>query len=175
MPMSLDLLGESDGDVRQFRLRRVILLRPCYSQIPENKEFTMRWIVAFIAGFLAVFCFHQVAVGLLHSAGVVPFAPFSLSRTAPFGVPAVVSSAFWGGLWAIVMMAVLRQAKGPALWLKAAIFGGLAPTVVALLIVFPLKGYGFDVAQLPMRFAIGFVLNALWGIGTVVFLRALPR
>ena len=135
----------------------------------------MRWIVAFIAGFLAVFCFHQVAVGLLHSAGVIPSAPFSLTKTSPFGVPAVVSSAFWGGLWALVMMAVLKQTKGPVLWLKAAIFGGLAPTLVALLIVAPLKGHGFDLAQLPTRFAIGFVLNALWGIGTLVFLRALPR
>ena len=124
----------------------------------------MRWIIAFIAGFLAVFCFHQVAVGLLNSAGIIPFAPFSLSKTAPFGVPAVVSSAFWGGLWAVVMMVVLKQAKGPSLWLKAALFGGIAPTLVALLVVFPLKGHGFDLAQF-----------ALWGIGTVVFLRALPR
>ncbi|KKO09575.1 hypothetical protein LCGC14_0030680 [marine sediment metagenome] len=135
----------------------------------------MRWLFCFIAGFLAVFCFHQPALGLLNAAGIVPIAPFSLTPTAPFGVPSVVSGAFFGGLWAIVMIAVLNRLGSALIWLKAALFGGVALTSVALLLVFPLKGYPFDVAQLPGRFMIGFVLNALWGIGTIVFLRVLPR
>ncbi|PKM31242.1 MAG: hypothetical protein CVV07_03520 [Gammaproteobacteria bacterium HGW-Gammaproteobacteria-11] len=134
-----------------------------------------RWIFCFIAGFLAVFCFHQPALGLLHSAGVVPFAPFSLAATQPLGVPSVVSAGFWGGLWAIVMMLVLNRLGSSLIWLKAALFGGIALTAVAVLVVFPLKGYGLDMAQLPGRFIIGFILNACWGIGTIVFIRVLPH
>ncbi len=133
------------------------------------------WLLAFVAGFLAVLCFHQVALGLLHSAGIVPFAPFSLSATEPFGVPAVLSASFWGGLWGLALVWVLARVGNQLVWLKAALFGGVALTVVALLVVFPLKGYGFNLAQLPARFIIGFILNAFWGVGTLVFLRCFGR
>ncbi|MEH6490850.1 hypothetical protein [Halopseudomonas sp.] len=133
------------------------------------------WLLAFTAGFLAVLCFHQVALGLLHSAGIVPFAPFSLAATAPLGVPAVLSASFWGGLWGLVLVWVLARLGSQLVWLKAALFGGIALTVVALLVVFPLKGYGFNLAQLPARFIIGFILNGFWGVGTLVFLRCFGR
>lgn len=133
------------------------------------------WLLAFIAGFLAVLCFHQVALGLLHSAGIVPFAPFSLSPTQPLGVPAVLSACFWGGLWGLALVWVLARVGALLVWLKAALFGGVALTLVALLVVFPLKGYSFDLAQLPGRFIIGFILNACWGVGTLVFLRCFGR
>ncbi|MFT6430876.1 MAG: hypothetical protein ACJAXR_001587 [Halopseudomonas sp.] len=134
-----------------------------------------RWIFVFVAGFLAVLCFHQAALGLLSSAGIVPFSPYSLQPTAPLGIPSVISASFWGGLWALVMVAVLDWIGHSLIWLKAALFGGIALTLVALIVVFPLKGYGFDVAQLPGRFIIGFILNAFWGLGTIVFIRVLPH
>lgn len=135
----------------------------------------MRWLIWFIAGFLAVFSFHQPAVALLHAAGIVPFPAFSVAPTAPFGVPTVLSSAFFGGLWGVVMFRLLQRTGSGWMWLKVALFGGVALTLVAILVVFPLKGYGFNLAQLPARFVIGFVLNSLWGIGALVFLRVLPR
>ena len=73
------------------------------------------------------------------------------------------------------MVAVLDWIGHSLIWLKAALFGGIALTLVALVVVFPLKGYGFDVAQLPGRFIIGFILNAFWGLGTIVFIRVLPH
>jgi len=133
------------------------------------------WLLAFIAGFLAVLCFHQVALGLLHSAGVVPFAPFSLTPTQPLGVPTILSACFWGGIWGLALVWVLARLGDQLIWLKAALFGGVALTLVALVVVFPLKGYGFDVAQMPGRFIIGFILNACWGVGTLVFLRCFGR
>lgn len=135
----------------------------------------MRWVLAFAAGFLAVLCFHQPALGLLHSAGVVPFAPFSLAPTKPWGVPSVISGSFFGGLWALGLVLFLDRVGRNWVWLKAALFGGIALTVVALLIVFPLKGIGVELDKLPARFMIGFILNACWGIGTLVLLRAFGR
>ena len=55
----------------------------------------MRILFGFIAGFLATLIFHQVVVALLWWAGVAPFGPFSMAATKPFGVPAVISLAFW--------------------------------------------------------------------------------
>jgi hypothetical protein len=72
------------------------------------------------------------------------------------------------------MVAVLRwQGASPVPWLKGLLFGGIALTTVALLVVFPLKGLGFDPAQLPGRFLIGFLLNGAWGVGTLIFVRTL--
>jgi hypothetical protein len=62
----------------------------------------MRILFGFIAGFLATLIFHQVVVALLWWAGVAPFGPFSMAATQPFGVPAVISLAFWGGVWGIL-------------------------------------------------------------------------
>ncbi|MDX1370202.1 hypothetical protein [Pseudomonas sp.] len=133
-----------------------------------------RWVFAFIAGFLAVIFFHQPLLGLLHAYGVVPFAPFSIAATVPLQVPAWLSACFWGGIWGVLMVAALRwQGGSPVPWLKGLLFGGIALTTVALLVVFPLKGMGFDSAQLPGRFLIGFLLNGAWGVGSLIFIRTL--
>ena len=96
--------------------------------------------LAFLAGFVAVLIFHQGMLGLLHALGVTPGAPFNLGRTAPFGIPEVVSSAFWGGIWAVALSLVLRRLSGPPYWLAAIVFGALVLTAVAWFVVQPLKG-----------------------------------
>lgn len=132
----------------------------------------MRIGLIFLAGFLAVPFFHQPILGILHAVGVVPFTPFNMTATQPLGIPALISASFWGGIWAIVMLKVLRwDANQAQPWIKALLFGGIALTVVALVVVFPLKGMGFDVAKLPGRFLIGFLVNAAWGVGTLLFAR----
>lgn len=134
----------------------------------------LRLCLFFVAGFLAVIFFHQPILGLLHGAGIVPSAPFNLSPTAPLGVPSIISGAFWGGVWGIVMLSLLRwQADQPQPWLKGLFFGGIALTAVALFVVFPLKGIGFNLSQLPPRFFIGFLVNSAWGVGTLIFARTL--
>ncbi|SHF34884.1 hypothetical protein SAMN02745148_02379 [Modicisalibacter ilicicola DSM 19980] len=124
--------------------------------------------LAFIAGFLAVICFHQAAAGLLHAFGVIPSAPYNASAVPPFGVAAWFSASFWGGIWGIVMLWLFSHfnvAQGQ--WWKALLFGGIVLTLVAMLIVFPLKGRGVNLAIFP----IGFTVNAAWGVGTLVFAR----
>jgi len=132
----------------------------------------LRLALFFAAGFLAVPCFHQPVFALLHAYGVVPVAAFSITPSQPLGVPAWLSASFWGGVWGVVMLLVLRwEASRPQPWLKGLLFGGIALTTVALLIVLPLKGYGFDPKQLPGRFLIGFLVNAAWGVGTLILAR----
>lgn len=136
----------------------------------------LRLAMGFVAGFLATLVFHQIAVAILWSLGVAPFAPYSMAATAPLGVPAVLSLAFWGGVWGIAYALVDRRfPAGANYWLAAFAFGAILPTVVALLVVAPLKGGpvggGADATLLLMAL----LVNGAWGIGTGVFMRLEQR
>jgi len=88
----------------------------------------------------------------------------------------VISLALWGGVWGIVMAAVLPRAMASASYIAAgSVFGALLPTAVALLVVPPLKGQpvagGGDV-----RLIIGaLILNGLWGGGAALLIRLYGR
>lgn len=131
----------------------------------------MPYLKSFIAGFLATLVFHQGLVALLHAAGIVPFAAFNLAPTEPLGVPAVLSLAFWGGLWGVVLWLLVRRFRGARRWLLALAIGAVGPTAVALLVVFPLKGVDVRLAMVP----IGLLLNGAWGLGTLLLVGALRR
>src|SRR5918911_2351648 len=95
----------------------------------------------FVAGFLAVLVFHQAALLALHLAGLVPATPWNLAPVPPLGVPAVLSAAFWGGVWGVVLAALVpRFGEGAGPWLLGLLFGAVAPTLVAWFVVRPLRG-----------------------------------
>lgn len=129
----------------------------------------MQWFRAFIAGILATLIFHQGVFGLLHLGGVIPVAPYNMMPVPPFGVPSIVSVAFFGGLWGIPAWWVIRNRTGIGYWLLAIIFGAIAPSLVALLLVFPLKG--MDVTA--QTWVGAFLLNGAWGLGVAVFMKVL--
>lgn len=126
----------------------------------------MIWLKAFIAGFLSTLVFHQGLFGLFYLAGVVPAAPFNLTPVPPLGVPAVVSLAFFGGLWGIVLWAIAGRLAGAMHWLLHALIGAVGPTAVAMLVVFPMKGLEVS-AQTWIG---GLILNGVWGLGVAVFM-----
>jgi hypothetical protein len=131
--------------------------------------------MAFVAGFVAVPVFHQIALLLLYLGGVVPFPPFDMRPTSPLGVPAVVSASFWGGVWGVVFALVLpRFFRGAAFWAAAAVLGGVVLTLVYIYVVVPLKGVTLP-ASVGTIFVLGFILNAAWGIGWALFFRLLAR
>ena len=127
----------------------------------------MVWIKAFFAGVLATLVFHQGLFAVLYGLGAVPVPPYNFSPVPPLGVPAVVSLAFFGGLWGLPAWAVMRRFAGKALWVTALVFGAIAPTVVAMLVVFPLRDQAVDV----QTWIGGLILNGAWGIGVAVFMR----
>jgi hypothetical protein len=134
----------------------------------------MRTLFSFTAGFLATLIFHQLALALLWWAGVAPFAPFSTAATQPFGVPAVLSLAFWGGVWGIVFGLVdNRFPSGGGYWVTAFLFGAVFPTLVALFVVLPLKGGPIGGGWHPPLLLTAFLINGAWGIGTGLILKAL--
>ncbi|MBK1670574.1 hypothetical protein CKO28_21365 [Rhodovibrio sodomensis] len=126
----------------------------------------MRLLAAFVAGFLATLIFHQGAIALLHAAGAIPVAPYPGAPTWPFGVPQVISLAFWGGVWGLVLWAVIRNTRGLKYWGLCLLTGAVGPTAVAMLVVFPLKGISVDATKVVA----GLILNGIWGLGTGVLI-----
>ena len=132
-------------------------------------------ILGFIAGFIAVLIFHQGLWYLFEVAGFTPFTrpAWALDPIPPFGVPSVISKAFWGGVWAAALAPLFSNLRGPAYWASWIIVASLAPTLVAFFVVPPLKG-----AALPLLWPglpAGLAINAFWGFGTALLLRLMVR
>ena len=133
-------------------------------------------VLAFTAGVLGVLVFQFGFSTLFFAAGISPNAPFPMAPVPPFGVPQSLSAAFWGGLWGILLMFVLRNARSDAAyWLTAILFGGIAVSAVLLFIVFPLKGRPLAAGWNMNTWALIFSLHAAFGFGTAVFLRMFSR
>jgi hypothetical protein len=136
----------------------------------------MKVLFGFIAGFLATLIFHQLALAVLWNARLAPFGPFSMVPTQPFGVPAVLSLALWGGVWGIIFALIEGGfPRGSRYWLMAFLFGAILPSLVALLVVLPLKSRPVAGGWDPPLLLTAFVINGAWGIGTAIFLKALFR
>jgi hypothetical protein len=136
----------------------------------------MEYIKAFVAGFLSTLVFHQGAVALLHVLGLSARGAYVVTPTGPLHVPAVISLAFWGGVWGLPLYAILRRVRGEAqYWLVACGFGAVLPSVVAWFVVLPLKGQpvagGWQRAVLLVALAV----NGAWGLGTALLLRFTRR
>jgi hypothetical protein len=128
---------------------------------------------AFVAGFLSTLVFHQGLLQLLHLAGQVPRAAWNLAPVPPFGVPSVLSLAFFGGLWGIAIWAMLRRSRGGRRLLMAGVLGALLPSAVALFVVFPLKGMALAGGWDPKLIVGALLLNGAWGLGLVPLMRAM--
>ena len=129
-------------------------------------------VIGFISGAISVLLFHQGAAALLHALELTPRAPYSMNPTAPFGVPQLVSIAFWGGVWGAVLAAVLARLRGAALVFAATLLGAILPTLVAWFVVAPLKGQPMAAGFVPAAMLIGPIVNGAWGLGTGLGLSA---
>ena len=133
-----------------------------------------RLLSGFVAGFLATLIFHQLVLVVLWSARVAPFGPFQMASTKPFGVPAVFSLAFWGGVWGLPYALIERRfPSGKGYWAAAFLFGAILTSLVALLVVLPLKGRPPGGGWHPSLLVTAFLINGAWGIGTGVILKAM--
>ncbi|MCO6418971.1 hypothetical protein JYK14_22830 [Siccirubricoccus sp. KC 17139] len=136
-------------------------------------------LYGFVAGFLAVLVFHQGTAFLLHHVGnglgpsVALFgrvpAPFNMAAVPPLGVPQVLSLAFWGGVWGILLALLLRWLRVPAL-LFGLVFGAVAATLVAFTLVAQMKGLPLWAGGNRQVWARALLYNGAWGWGTALLL-----
>lgn len=135
----------------------------------------MRFVKSFLAGFLSTLVFHQGVLALLNASGMTARKAWVMAPTGPLHVPAVLSLAFWGGLWGIVLWEVVRKKAGAAHWVTALVFGAVLPTLVALFVVLPLKGMAVGGGFKPDIVVGALILNGAWGLGVAALMRLLGR
>ena len=134
-----------------------------------------RLAFAFLAGFISVLVFHQAMLAILHLLGVTPAAPWTTSPVPPLGVPQVISAAFWGGVWSLLLAPVLQHTRSTAAyWITAVVFGAFALSMVAWFVVAPLKGQPVAGGWQPARLLTGLLVNGAWGFGTALLLSFAP-
>jgi hypothetical protein len=136
--------------------------------------FSKKILYGFIAGFFSTLVFHQLTLGVLWIVGIAPFAPFSMAATQPLGIPSMFSLAFWGGIWGIIFG--LLEGGFPrrgGYWAVAFLFGAILPSVLALLVVLPLKGKPMGGGWHAPLLITAFLINGAWGIGTGLFFKKL--
>lgn len=132
----------------------------------------MRYLLAFVAGFVSTLAFHQALLWLLHRAGASPRPAYVTKAVPPLGVPFVVSLAFWGGVWGAVLLPLLARWNGSwSYWLAWLVAGAVLPSVVALFVVMPLKGMPVAGGGDPKILVGALLLNGTWGLGTALLLR----
>jgi hypothetical protein len=97
-------------------------------------------ILGFIAGFLAVLIFHQSLWYLLNLVELIPLdrPAWPLDPIPPYGVPWVISKAFWGGAWGALLAPLLQGLTGRAYWAGWIIIGAVALSLVAFFVVPPI-------------------------------------
>ena len=136
--------------------------------MPETMRLS---ILGFAGGFLAVLIFHQSLWFLFNLIGLIPpeRPAWPFDSIPPFGVPSVISKAFWGGVWGAVLAQLLSTLRGRTYWASWVLVGAVALSLVAFFVVPPIKGE--PIPELWPRFAAALMLNGAWGFGTALFLR----
>lgn len=135
----------------------------------------MQHLRSFIAGFLSTLIFHQGLLAALYAGGISPRAAYVMTSVPPIGVPAVISLAFWGGIWGIVLWLMIRTSKGAMHWLLALALGAVLPSIVALFIVFPMKGMAMGGGYDPKIIIGALLLNGAWGLGVALLMKLMGR
>ena len=133
-------------------------------------------LVGFVAGALSVLVFHQLGFWIANELGYTRAGLYNMRGVPPWGVPTILSQAFWGGAWGILAAFVVprlpRPLNGVLGWI---LFAAVIVTLVNWYVVLPLKGApaggGFRLpgaAVLPLVYA-------AWGFGMWLIDRLLRR
>ena len=128
-------------------------------------------VVAFAAGFVSVLVFHQGVWALYGAAGKAPGPAWNMAAAPPLGVPMVISSAFWAGCGALCCLAAADRRAIHGILAGDHHTWWTATSIVALMVVSPLKGRPFAGGWKPEVWAFALSVNAAWAFGTGLLLR----
>lgn len=140
----------------------------------QSNAFPRTALCGFIAGFVAYLVFHQGAFWALTQAGVLKASPWAMTPTEPFGIPQVVSSMVWTGLWGVVGALLVPRLRTPR-WLGWMLFAAVLVTLVNWFIVLPLKGSPLGGGFKMPGVVVAPLVYACWGLGMWLVYSALQR
>jgi hypothetical protein len=140
-------------------------------------------LVGFICGALAVVVFHQGTLYVLYhqfplikmlTGAADAFRPanagFSFRPVPPLGVPQILSLAFWGGVWGILLAALIRWGRMPDL-LTGFVLGAVVCTLVAFTLVAQLRGAPMWAGGNTIVWIRAMLLNGAFGWGAAFLMR----
>jgi hypothetical protein len=136
------------------------------------------FILGFIGGFLATVIFHQMALFALNSIGIAKAPLWVMDPVPPFGVPRIVSLAFWGGVFGLFYPLLQARFESAGAFIVAGIiFGAIVPTLCSWYIVNAIRGVplGPNGGWVLPSVLIGPIVNGAWGFGTALFLLSFNR
>jgi hypothetical protein len=137
-----------------------------------SPSWTRRALIGFGAGFVTVLTFFQLGLLLLYALGAVSDPPPDMTPTRPFGVPSVLSGAFFGGLWGILFAFLEpRFPRGVGYWITPLLYGAVILDIGLWFVVAPLKGFSLGFGFEPRDVAIAIFLQGVWGIGMGILYR----
>lgn len=123
-------------------------------------------LVGFIAGALSVVIFHQLGFWISNELGYTRTGLYNMRPVPPWGVPAIVSSAFWGGLWGIVAAFVVPRLPGALSGVLGWIlFAAIIVSLVNWFVVLPIKGLPMGGGFRMPGLVVVPLVYALWGFG----------
>jgi hypothetical protein len=131
-------------------------------------------VVGFVAGALSVLIFHQLGFWIANQLGYTRVPLYSMRGVPPWGVPFILSAAFWGGLWGIAAACLvprMRGVMGGVLgWI---LFAAIVVSLANWFVVLPIKSGGtFRMPVMPILAVLPLVYG-LWGFGMWLIARLL--
>jgi hypothetical protein len=106
-----------------------------------------RVALGFLAAALAVITAHEAITYGLSQVGLTGRAGWDMQPVPPWGVPRLLNSMFWGGLWGALFALAYDWLPGGAAWLKGLICGLLVAVVGSWTLVPLIKGRVFGQAD----------------------------
>jgi hypothetical protein len=96
--------------------------------------------LGFLAAAISVITVHEGTMYGLAQAGLTGRAGWDLQPIPPWGVPRVVNSMFWGGLWGALFALAYDRLPGGKAWLKGLIYGLFVAVAGSWILVPLIKG-----------------------------------
>ena len=131
-------------------------------------------LVGFVAGALSVLVFHQLGFWIANELGYARAPLYSLRPVPPWGVPAILSLAFWGGLWGMAAAFLVPRLPRPFNdVLGWVLFAAIIVTLVNWFVVLPIKGAPMGGGFRMPGLVVVPLVYALWGFGMWLIARLL--
>lgn len=123
-------------------------------------------VVGFVAGALSVLVFHQLGFWLASKLLNTTFTIYNMRPVPPWGVPTIVSLAFWGGLWGIAAAFLVPRLPGALNGMLGwVLFAVIIVTLVNWFVVFPIKGLPMGGGFRLPGVAVVPIVYGVWGFG----------